>query len=49
MLSPYNAPPSGTAATMQGFVWDYCNNFVSLNKRNPTFEEYRVIMTSAST
>jgi hypothetical protein len=48
MLSPYNAPPSGTAATMQGFVWDYCNNFVSLNKRNPTFEEYRVIMDSFS-
>ena len=34
------------APTMDGFVWDYCNNFVSLNKRNPTFEEYRVIMDS---
>ena len=48
MLSPYNAPPAGTAATMSGFVWDYCNNFVELNKRNPTFDEYRVIMDGFS-
>ena len=48
MTAPYNAPPPGTPATMNGFVWDYCNNFVQLNKRNPTFEEYRVIMDSFS-
>jgi phospholipase C len=48
MLPPYNLPPAGAPATMNGFVWDYCNNFVALNKRNPTFEEYRVIMDSFS-
>ncbi len=48
MLPPYNAPPQGTPATMTGFVWDYCNNFVALNGRNPTFDEYRVIMDSFS-
>jgi phospholipase C len=44
MLPPYNAPPPGTAPTMQGFVTDYCNTFVSSQGRNPTFDEYRVIM-----
>jgi len=39
MQPPYNAPAPGVPANMNGFVWDYCNNFVSLNKRNPTFEE----------
>lgn len=48
MLPPYNAPARGATPTMDGFVWDYCNNFVALNKRNPTFEEYRVIMDSFS-
>ena len=48
MLAPFNAPPPGTPATMNGFVWDYCNNFVNLNGRNPTFDEYRVIMDSFS-
>ena len=44
MVAPYNTPPAGTAATMQGFVQDYCDTFVSTNGRNPTFDEYRVIM-----
>ncbi|MEP7060935.1 MAG: alkaline phosphatase family protein [Betaproteobacteria bacterium] len=44
MLAPYNNPAPGQAATMDGFVWDYCNNFRQLKKRNPTFDEYRVIM-----
>jgi len=48
MLPPYNAPPPGTQPTMAGFVWDYCNNFVSLNNRIPTYQEYRVIMDSFS-
>ena len=48
MLPPYNLPSAGGAVTMNGFVWDYCNNFVNLNGRNPTFEEYRVIMDSFS-
>jgi hypothetical protein len=39
MTAPYNAPPSGTPATMNGFVWDYCNNFVQITQRNPAFEE----------
>ena len=33
---------------MDGFVQDYCNNFVANKKRNPTFDEYRVIMDSFS-
>ena len=35
MLPPYNNPPPGQPATMDGFVWDYCNNFVATHKRNP--------------
>jgi phospholipase C len=46
MKPPYNAPPAGQAAAMQGFVQDYCNTFVAANGRNPTFDEYRVIMDS---
>ncbi|MFO1412432.1 MAG: alkaline phosphatase family protein [Burkholderiales bacterium] len=44
MKPPYNAPPAGQAAAMQGFVQDYCNTFVAAHGRNPTFDEYRVIM-----
>jgi phospholipase C len=46
MLPPYNAPAPGQPATMMGFVHDYCNNFVATTGRNPTFDEYRVIMES---
>jgi phospholipase C len=48
MLPPYNSPAPGQVATMDGFVWDYCNNFRQLTKRNPTFDEYRVIMDGFS-
>lgn len=48
MTSPFNAPPTGTAATMQGFVIDYINNFVATLGREPTREEYAVIMGSFS-
>src|SRR5689334_17593016 len=48
MLPPYNAPAPGQLATMDGFVWDYCNNFHQLNNRNPTYDEYRVIMDGFS-
>ena len=48
MLPPYNNPAPGQPATMDGFVWDYCNNFRQLTKRNPTFDEYRVIMDAFS-
>ena len=44
MQAPYNAPPANTVAGMHGFVEDYCDTFVSTNGRNPTFDEYRVIM-----
>ena len=44
MQAPFNAPASGTRAAMQGFVQDYCDTFYASNGRNPTFEEYRVIM-----
>jgi phospholipase C len=43
---PFNAPAPGQTPTMTGFVHDYCNNFVAGNGRNPTFDEYRVIMDS---
>ena len=46
MLPPYNNPSPGQAATMTGFVQDYCNNFVATKGRKPTFDEYRVIMDS---
>ena len=44
MKSPYNTPPSGTLPNMLGFVNDYCNNFRASQGRDPTFDEYRVIM-----
>ena len=46
MLPPYNNPSPGQAATMTGFVQDYCNNFVATKGHKPTFDEYRVIMDS---
>jgi hypothetical protein len=33
MTAPFNAPPAGAAATMQGFVTDYINNFVATEGR----------------
>ena len=46
MVAPFNAPAPGQAATMNGFVQDYCNNYVATKGRNPSFDEYRVIMDS---
>jgi phospholipase C len=48
MVAPWNNPAPGQTPTMDGFVQDYCNSFVAANKRNPTFDEYRVIMDSFS-
>ena len=48
MVAPWNNPKPAQAATMDGFVQDYCNNFVATNGRKPTFDEYRVIMDSFS-
>ena len=45
MVRPYNAPPPGTAPTMDGFVTDYIS-FLSVELgRQPTYDEYRQIMT----
>jgi hypothetical protein len=48
MVAPWNNPAPGQTPTMDGFVQDYCNNFVATKKRNPTFDEYRVIMTASA-
>jgi len=40
MVAPWNNPKPAQAATMDGFVQDYCNNFVATNGRKPTFDEY---------
>jgi len=37
MVAPWNNPKPAQAATMDGFVQDYCNNFVATNGRKPTF------------
>lgn len=45
MDAPYNAPPPGTAPTMEGFVADYWNNFERLRDgRKPSADEVRHIM-----
>ncbi len=45
MAPPYNAPRPGQLATMDGFVADYISFFTREVGRQPTFEEYRQIMT----
>ncbi len=44
MSAPFNAPPAGTAAKMDGFVTDYINNFVATQGRQPEPDEYEVVM-----
>jgi phospholipase C len=42
---PYNLPtPVPELAPMNGFVTDFCNNFVALKGREPRYEEYKNIM-----
>ena len=48
MSAPWNAPPRGTTPTMDGFVTDYINNFAASQGRDPSPEEYAVIMGSFS-
>jgi phospholipase C len=48
MSPPFNAPPSGASANMEGFVIDYINNFVATQGRQPTREEFEVVMGSFS-
>jgi phospholipase C len=50
MKKPWNNPAPGQRPTMDGFVHDYCSNFVSVNTEFPlenplpTFDQYRIIM-----
>jgi phospholipase C len=47
MLPPFNAPPSGTKPTMDGFVTDYINNYRTHTPgAPPTVDEYSIIMGS---
>ena len=45
MVAPYNAPPDGTQATMDGFVTDYISFLTVELGRQPTYEEYGQIMS----
>ena len=45
MVAPYNAPPPGRPATMDGFVTDYISFLTVELGRQPTYEEYSQIMT----
>lgn len=44
MAAPYNTPPAGARATMQGFVTDYINNYFATQGRAPTVQDYSVAM-----
>lgn len=50
MENPWNNPSAGLMPTMDGFVHDYCSNFVTVNtefpmeNQLPTFDQYRIIM-----
>ena len=43
--APWNAPETGAAPTMDGFVTDYISTFTAEVGRQPTYEEYAQIMT----
>ncbi|HXY45146.1 MAG TPA: alkaline phosphatase family protein [Acidimicrobiales bacterium] len=45
MVAPYNAPPAGREPTMDGFVTDYISFFTREMGRQPSYDEYRQIMT----
>jgi len=45
VTEPFNVPPTGTKPTMEGFVTDYISVFEGQIGRQPTFAEYRQIMT----
>ncbi|HRB01644.1 MAG TPA: alkaline phosphatase family protein [Ignavibacteria bacterium] len=48
MTKPFNAPPQGAAVKMEGFVKDYINNFAAVKGRQPSREEFEVVMGSFS-
>jgi phospholipase C len=45
MAPPYNAPRPGQLPTMDGFVADYISFFTREVGRQPTYDEYRQVMT----
>ena len=45
VTAPWNAPPAGAEPTMDGFVTDYISTFTGEVGRQPTYDEYRQIMT----
>ena len=45
MVAPFNAPAPGQEPTMDGFVTDYISFFTVEMGRQPTYDEYRQIMT----
>ena len=45
MVPPYNAPAEGQEPTMDGFVTDYISFFTVEMGRQPSYDEYRQIMT----
>lgn len=45
VAAPWNAPPTGTTPTMDGFVTDYISTFTGEVGRQPTYDEYAHIMT----
>jgi phospholipase C len=45
MAAPFNAPPDDRAPTMDGFVTDYISFFTVEMGRQPTYDEYKQIMT----
>jgi phospholipase C len=44
MKAPYNLPEGAEVPLMNGFVYDYINNFEATVGRSPAFDEYKVIM-----
>lgn len=44
MSQPYNLPDGDAVEYMNGFVYDYINNFESTVGRPPRYDEYKVIM-----
>ena len=48
MVAPYNAPSEGQTPTMDGFVTDYISFLTVELDRQPTYDEYRQIMTGYS-
>jgi phospholipase C len=48
MVAPFNVPVDGRTPTMDGFVTDYINFFTVEMGRQPSYDEYRQIMTGYS-